>query len=387
MRVHDRGFFDRGGRGFGRGRFGPLLRNDRFSNLHNFETNARVRGGFSGLSGDHFGRGAGFRPTAVNPGAFRGGKIMTGNLPVVPSRESLSASGRIQAAGSGAARSVGNGNQRFFGKNPVNSRPEPFNQQASKLQSSIQRDGKFSPVTAENRGGGVGAGAGPASGARVTGTERAENNNRPETNSRVVGSASPENRGGATNDRPVGGNGSGNTTQRGVEQNTRPGGNTNNGGWHSFGQPGAGSTRPSAGNRPTLNMNKPIVTQRPNGGFGNSRPGGAPAPTYRPPANSGARPTYSAPAPSRPTYNAPSRPTYSAPSRPTYNAPSRPAYNAPRPSAPSYSAPRQSAPSRPSYSAPHQSAPSRAPSGGGSHAPSGGGSHGGSGGGGGHSHK
>jgi len=84
--------------GFGGRGWGPLLRNDRFSNFHNFEGNARVRSGFSGLAADRFGRGGGARPTAVNPGAFRGGRMMTGNLPVVPSRESLSASGKFPCA-------------------------------------------------------------------------------------------------------------------------------------------------------------------------------------------------------------------------------------------------------------------------------------------------
>jgi len=95
----------RGGFGGFHGRgWGPLLRNDRFSNFHNFEGNARVRSGFSGMAADRFGRGGGVRPGAVNPGAFRGGRLMTGNLPVVPSRESLSASGKFQSPGTGAAR-------------------------------------------------------------------------------------------------------------------------------------------------------------------------------------------------------------------------------------------------------------------------------------------
>jgi hypothetical protein len=376
--AHPWGF--RGGFG-GRG-WGPLLRNDRFSNLHNFESNARVRGGFSGLAGDRFGRGGGARPTAVNPGAFRGGRIMTGNLPVVPSRESLSASGKFQSPGAGGARA--GAAKSFFGKSASAARPASFSQTASRLQNSIQKDGHFSPVTSENRGGAAGGAAGkfggsasPASGARVVGS------GRPETNGNTG-----VNRGGANNDRPptgVGARGTGSTgatpnegfgsrspntgnpggaARPSTQSDTRPSGAGSSGTWRSFGSPsGSGAGRstasPNGGYRPPLTMNKPIVTQRPGSIYGGAagRPGSSP--TSRPPSypSGGARPGYSAP----------SRPTYSAPSRPTYSAPSRP----------SYSAPRQSAPA------------SRPPSGGGSHAPSGG-SHGGSaphssGGGGGHS--
>jgi len=298
---------------------------------------------------------------------------MTGNLPVVPSRESLSASGKFQSPGSGAARAGGAKN--FFAKNQPGAKSEPFSQQASRLQNSIQKDGHFSPVTSENRGGA----ASPSSGARVAGSGKVETNNgagatsnrgpandRPSTGATVRGSGTP-----ATN--PGFGSapkGTSAPTRPSVEPSTRPNSTGNNGGWQKFSQPsnsGAGrsTTSPNGSYRPPLNMNKPIVTQRPNGGFGGNAGRPSSSPSYGAPS----RPTYSAP--SRPTYSAPSRPTYSAPSRPTYSAPSRPSY---------------SAPSRPSYSAPRQSAPSyHAPSGGGSHAPSGGGSRGSSGGGGSHS--
>lgn len=424
VRFHDRGFGRGFDRGFGRG-FRPLLRNDRFSNLHNFERNARVRGGFSGLAGDHFGRG-GARPGAVNPGAFRNGRLMTGNLPVVPSRESLSASGKFQSPGTGAARGVGN--QSFFAKHMPAAKPQPFSQQATHLQNSIQKDGHFTPVTAGGRGSvAAGGAASPTSGARVIGNGKVEGNNRgagaegkfggaasPSSGARVVGNGSVErntapgastNRG-ATTERPSLNSGARQTAPgfsnpgSGVarpngESNVRPGGPTtnpgansgsgnsgtsNNGGWQKFStQPNSGAgrpaTSPSGTARPPLNMNKPIVTQRPNGGFGGSstRPSASPSPSYRPPTSTppagNSRPTYNAPSyPSgggRPAYSAPSRPTYSAPSRPAYSAPSRPSYSAPRQSAP---APRQSAPSF----HPPSGGGSRAPSGGGSHAPSGG---------------
>ena len=68
---------------------------------------------------------------------------MTGNLPVVPSRESLSASNR-QASSSTVRNGVSG---RFFSNSNV--RPatvEPFERQASQVQQSIQRDNHFTPV-------------------------------------------------------------------------------------------------------------------------------------------------------------------------------------------------------------------------------------------------
>ena len=433
-RFHGRGFRDRD---FDRGRgFRPLLRNDRFSNLRNFEANGQLRNGFSGVSGDRFGRG-GVRPTRVDPAGLKGGRIFTGNLPVVPSRESLSASGKFQRPGSGAAR-VG-GARSFFSKNQPGARPEPFSQQASHLQNSIQKDGHFSPIVAGSRGGANAGGAAegkfggstsPSSGARAVGSGKVETNNpgagsnrgpandRPSTGATVRGSGSAganggagsTPRGGATETRPNsntnnggfrpfgspsnGGatpnsgarpsapgfsNPGGSTARPNGETNTHPSGSGNNGGWQKFSAPsnsgaGRGSSSPNGSYRPPLNMNKPIVTQRPNSGGSSTRPGGSPS--YRPPS-------YPSSGGSRPSYSAPSYP--SGGSRPSYSPPrqSAPRYSPPRQSAPSYSPPRQSAPS---YSAPRQSAPSyHAPSGGGSHAPSGGGSHGGGGGGGGHS--
>ncbi len=395
FRFGERGFW--GGRGFDHG-FRPLLGNERFSNFRNFESNARLRNGFSGLSADHFGRGAAFRPGAVNANAFRTGKAMTGGLPVVPSHESLSASGRFQNAGQGGARS--NGNQRFFGKTANAARPESFSQTASHLQNSIQRDGHFSPVTAENHGA-----ASPASGAREgsgsfnsrnsAGAEgnRGATNERPTNNSPTRG-ANTETRPSAsgssnpsasrptgnTAERPTLNGNSGSASRPTPESNARP--STNNG-WHSFGSPNGGS-------RPPLNMNKPIVTQRPGSGGSNAPYGtwgrGGTSPSSRAPSYPGGG--------SRPSYGAPSRPSYGAPSRPSYGSDRSRTASYGAPSRPGYSAPRQSAPSSraPSYHAP--SGGSSHGSGGGSHSSGGGHSSGGhssgghsSGGGGGHSHR
>ena len=121
------------------GGLGPL-RERGFSNLRLAETNEHVLRAVSTVPAGGFGTGRiGARP--VDAGVFRAGHMMTGNLPVVPSRESLSASNR--PANSSTIRSGGQG--RFFS----NARPasvQPFERQATQVQQAIQRDSRFAPV-------------------------------------------------------------------------------------------------------------------------------------------------------------------------------------------------------------------------------------------------
>ena len=285
VRFHDRGFGRGFDRGFGRG-FRPLLRNDRFSNLHNFERNARVRGGFSGLAGEHFGRGNGVRPGAVNPGAFRGGRLLTGNLPVVPSRESLSASGKFERPGTGAAR--GTGNQSFFAKRMPAAKPQPFEQQASRLQNSIQRDGHFTPVTAGNRGGvtaGGGAGS-PSSGARVVGNGRIDNNNAPgAADGRSRGAASPSSGARVVGNGQIQNNNGAGTTDgrsRGAASPSSGARVIGNGQIENNNAPGGTSNRGASNDRPSLNPGTRQTAP------GSANPGGT---TARPNNESNIRPS------------------------------------------------------------------------------------------------
>ena len=121
-----------------RGGWGPLRAGDRFSNIHNMWTNDRVRQGLSTVSANGFGRGA-VHATPASLDGLRSARGMTGNLPVVPSRASLSASGRFESSNSFADR----GGQKFFSKNQPSARAESFSQQASHLQQSIQKDVTF----------------------------------------------------------------------------------------------------------------------------------------------------------------------------------------------------------------------------------------------------
>ena len=93
-----------------RGGIGPLHGGERFSNLNNLSGNDRLRAGVSGVPAGNFGRG-GVSARSVSASEFRGGRMMTGGLPVNPSRESMRASDRPVPA-SAAARF--NSQQRFF---------------------------------------------------------------------------------------------------------------------------------------------------------------------------------------------------------------------------------------------------------------------------------
>ncbi len=93
-----------------RGGIGPLHGGERFSNLNNLSGNDRLRAGVSGVPAGNFGRG-GISARPVSASEFRSGRMMTGGLPVNPSRESMRASDRPVPA-SAAARF--NNQQRFF---------------------------------------------------------------------------------------------------------------------------------------------------------------------------------------------------------------------------------------------------------------------------------
>ncbi len=303
-----------------RGGWGALHGGDRYSNLHNMWTNDRVRQGLSTVSVNSFGRGA-VHATPASLDNLRNARGMTGNLPVVPSRESLSASGNFRGA------SARGGSQNFFSKQTPAARPESFSQQASHVQQAIQRDGHFSPVggnadarntmagrtnsVASGDGRGAGnegnrpttkqAGNGQSFGARANGF-----NDRPPSatnNSTSTRTQAPARNGWERFGSSNGGNGSANTSRPsstgnvnprptfnsndrpngngGFDRNTSP--NTSQAARPQYTQPsyrrpaGYGS---SGSYRPPLQMSKPMVTPRLYGSYG--RPSG----TSRPPSYS-----------------------------------------------------------------------------------------------------
>jgi len=134
-------------RGFGHGFDGiaPLRAGGAYSNLRRATIDERVRQGISTVPAEHFGKGR-FTPVPVDREVFRGGRMMAGNLPVVPTRESLSASNRPAAA---ATLPRGGQQDRFFMKSRPVAAPQPFETQAAQVQQAIQRDGHFKATNGE----------------------------------------------------------------------------------------------------------------------------------------------------------------------------------------------------------------------------------------------
>jgi len=120
---------------FGRyGGFAPLHGGNRFSNIRNIH-NDHVMRAMSTVGAGRFGAGrVGASP--VTRQQLGGARMMAGNLPVVPSRASLSASGR--AAAPSTVRN--GGSERFFGSAHNNaSRPATFQQETAHLQQTMQQ--------------------------------------------------------------------------------------------------------------------------------------------------------------------------------------------------------------------------------------------------------
>ncbi len=121
------------GRGFGG--VAPLRAGGAYSNLRLASVNERVRGGISTVPTGQFGTGRA-TPGGVNGETFRSGRMIAGNLPVVPTRAALSVSNRPAAA---STLPRGGEQQRFYSKSRPAPAPQPFDRQVSQMQQSMQR--------------------------------------------------------------------------------------------------------------------------------------------------------------------------------------------------------------------------------------------------------
>jgi hypothetical protein len=235
----------------GRGGFiAPLAVRGRqpfFSNANLVLTNPRVRGSVTSVSTTEFGHGGnvGLR-RGVEENELRESHVMTGNVPVVPTHESLNA-GRTNAAGPAGAQTRTSG--RFFTQHQPPAGPESFHDQAARVQ-------------------------------RVVGSESSAQGTRGEAINRQEGSAS----GGATTH-----SGGAEASRSGAAPRSESGAENSNhgGGWSHFGTPGSRAntesgrtdTAPrtesgprtdspsshggeSSGSKPPLELHRPIVTQR-----------------------------------------------------------------------------------------------------------------------------
>jgi hypothetical protein len=288
-------------------RFGgiaPLHAGTQFSNLAHIN-NAHIGGALSTVGAGKFGAG---RTTAVaaTHAQLSGARMMTGNLPVVPTRASLSASRR--AAAPSTVRN--NGAQHFFGTQST-SHPESFQQQTARLQQSMQQS-HFSPVAAGARATSPGAtesrskaaaGAAKSAGATASGKESAspatkgagievaanENVNRggssnpasAESRAESASSARSESSGGewksftpSSHSSESASRGEGGTESAGRGESGSFWNRTGSNSTQSRGSGSAGYGR-SGSSRPQLNMRQPIAQPRSSGGagYGGSRGG------------------------------------------------------------------------------------------------------------------
>lgn len=252
------------------GGFGPL-RGGGFSNIAHFD-DPHVSRGLSTVGANHFGTGR-VSAVAATHEQLSGARMMTGNLPVVPSRASLSASGR--AAAPSTIRN--SGSQHFFGTQST-ARSQSFEQETSHLQQSMQQN-HFSAITAgghaaenatEARGTAAGMGKSSA-GTPVSGRETAgstNSTNRPEASSASRGEAnrgewktfSPSNS--ESTARSGNSTGSSNRGESASYWNrTAPSSNSRAAG-------PAGYERGGSYSRPQLDMRQPIVQPRSSGAYG-----------------------------------------------------------------------------------------------------------------------
>lgn len=361
--------------------YGPLTRGGAhpYSNLSGLHNNMRIRSGFSSMDANRFGREAvPARQQPFNESNLRGGGMLTGKMPIAPTRASYSPTSR--AANPSTIR---NAPAKFFSSSRANA---PGSSEASRIgANSSQRPNSF---------------ARPANGGRsFAAPSNRSAASEPRTNTRAGWNSFGSNRPGST----------GSSFSRAPSQQSShlPAPTTR---WHTFTPPQSQSARgmrqPSQTNRSFTPVNR-----------GNQRSFTPPSSrTYQPAANNGrswntftppsrnVQPSrgYSAPnTSSRSLQNNYSRGTASNNYRPPLNLRQpvmspRNNYSAPRgnfggnnyrpPSSNSYHAPSGGgyrAPSGGGYRAPSGGS-YRAPSGGGYHAPSGashsgggGGSHGG----------
>ena len=240
-----------GGRGRGFGGIAPLRAGGAYSNLRLASMNQRVREGISTVPTGQFGTGRS-RAVAVNGEAFRGGRRIEGNLPVVPTRAALSVSNRPVAA---STLPRGREQQHFFSQSRPAAAPRSFDKEVAQMRQSIQRSGNgagqaFSRGERPNQNSAV---ARPAPGVRTSaggglnnasGAQRAERGGSLSDNQgwrRFSGSTSVQHEGAV-------GRSAGRSSPAVTSNVPRPGNSgrpeasTNDGGWRHFTPQSGGSS-------------------------------------------------------------------------------------------------------------------------------------------------
>ena len=309
------------------GGFEPLHGGTRFSNLAHIN-DPHIGRGLSTVGAGRFGAGQ-TTAVAATHAQLSNARMMTGNLPVVPTHASLSASGRAAAP----STIHNNESQHFFGTQSA-SRPASFQQQTAHLQQSMQQNhvsavtagGRSSGTmesrgTAETRGTAATAGGKPSVGTPSSGREMNNSASRSAGNQGGRDLSAPGNTRSESTESGRAPSAASSATRG--EQSSASRGEPNRGEWKTFTPPSHGgsesasrggngaeassrgtsgsywnrttpsssySRAPSSSNssssygrggssRPQLNMRQPIVQPRSSGGYGGGYGGyhGAPS--------------------------------------------------------------------------------------------------------------
>ena len=265
------------------GRFGgiaPLHGGTQFSNVAHIN-DAHISRGVSTVGAGKFGVG-GTTAIAATHEQLSSARMMTGNLPVVPTRASLSASGRAAAP----STIHGGASQHFYGTQST-SRPESFQQQTAHLQQSMQQS-HFSPVTAGRSSGTMesrsassmaAAGGKPSAGTAASSRDLSNSAGRSASDSASSARGEPNRSEWKTFTPPSHGNESVGRSAAGAETASR---GESGSYWNrtaqssSYSRGGSSSYGGGAGySRPQLNMRQPIVQPRSSGGYGSGGYGGS----------------------------------------------------------------------------------------------------------------
>ncbi|HET9182611.1 MAG TPA: DUF6600 domain-containing protein [Candidatus Angelobacter sp.] len=204
------------------------------SNIDMARRDPRVRRGISGVDVDHFGRGdMRVRRLDVRDADFRDSRVMTGNLPVVPTRASLHAGAATRPA------FVARSNGRFFTHRQPPAALPGFQNQRQRVQQVVERHGANGEIPGARNAG--------------FGGRAAQGDNHGEFHSQP---------------------GVANRPGSGPVANGAQNGNRNRGDWHSFGRSGNdrnASEHAGSGNAEGA-ATRPAMAQR-NDSPRNGRPG------------------------------------------------------------------------------------------------------------------
>jgi hypothetical protein len=228
-----------------------------FSNVNGALSNERIRSGMSSMDGNKFGREAvPSHQQKIDGATFKQASMMTGKMPVAPSRESFRATDK--APGASSIRSAPSSSQRFFSPNAKNSTLMASNNQnrASGTGTTATGSRGFAPPQRSLQSGNA---------QTPTAQPPAHNNSTPKAVKPPAQQQSGRNAPGgwqhfspppSHNSQPAG-------PAPSSRQYQAPSGNSRGGNLNANG-------------RPPLTMNRPIV--RPRGGYPTAPRGGYPNP-------------------------------------------------------------------------------------------------------------